>query len=233
MPPVSDRFLYPDEIEAGLDAAALYRRFARYISTARVLQKKYSSRITIYVGFETETCRGYQEFVRKLLDEFRPDYIVGSVHHVDDTPFDYSPEDYTRAARQAGGIDELYCRYFDLQLEMINSLRPAVVGHLDLIRIHDPGYRDRLKRPEVESRVHRNLERIRRLDLIMDCDLRALDAQGEPYPCRSILLQARELGIAVVPGDDSHSVDTVGRNIKTGIKLLRELGFNTSWKVPL
>ena len=158
------------------------------------------------------------------MEDYQPDYIVGSVHHLDDIPFDFSPEEYQRAVRTAGSIDDLYCRYFDLQLEMINALRPAVVGHLDLIRLYDPEYRVRLERTEIRDRIRRNLERIKELDLILDCNCRSIEKDGEPYPAQSILLQARELGITVVPGDDSHSVATVGRGIKAGIELFCELG---------
>jgi histidinol-phosphatase (PHP family) len=180
--------------------------------------------MTIQVGFETETCSGSEEFIRRLIEEYRPDYIVGSVHHLDDISFDYSPEEYQRAVRTAGSIDNLYCRYFDLQFEMINTLRPGVVGHLDLIRIYDPGYRARLESPELAGRISRNLERIKELGLILDCNCRSIEDDGESYPTRSILLQALKLGIAIAPGDDSHSVATVGRGIKAGIELLRELG---------
>jgi histidinol-phosphatase (PHP family) len=54
----------------------------------------------------------------------------------------------------------------------------------------------------------------------------------EPYVARSILLEARELGISVVPGDDSHSVDSVGQNLEAGIRILRDLGFDTRWRTP-
>ncbi|MEA1927692.1 MAG: histidinol-phosphatase, partial [Candidatus Auribacterota bacterium] len=204
MPPVSDRFVYPDEREDGMDSTVLRRRFARYMETARDLQKKYASRLIIQVGFETETCSGYLEFVQSLIEEYHPDYIVGSVHHLDDIPFDYSREDYQRAVRSAGSIEDLYCRYFDIQFEMINALRPAVVGHLDLIRIYDPKYRERMESPEIRDRIYRNLKKIKELDLILDFNCRLIEKDGEPYPTRSILLRALELGIEVVPGDDSH-----------------------------
>ncbi|MFH1037655.1 MAG: histidinol-phosphatase [PVC group bacterium] len=233
MPPVSDRYLFPEEIAAGLDAAAVYRRFARYMMVGRELRKKYASSLTIYLGFETESFSGYRMAVRGLVKTFRPDYIVGSVHHVGEIPFDYSPERYGEAAVRAGGLDGLYCRYFDLQFEMINALRPAVVGHLDLIRIFDPDYRGRLGRPAIGSRLRRNLDRIGELGLILDCDCRELPEGGEPYPCRPILEAAREKGIDVVPGDDSHCAATAGQGIKEGIALLEELGFDTGWRSPV
>jgi histidinol-phosphatase (PHP family) len=232
MPPAGDRWLYPDETAAGLDSAALYRRFARYIDTGRRLQEAYASAITIYLGFETEAWPGYGPAVRSLVKTFRPDYLVGSVHHVAGLPFDYSPADYLAAAEKAGGVDGLYRRYFDLQLEMIERLRPGVVGHLDLIRIHDPGWENRLEKPEIAGRVRRNLERMKEFSLILDCDCRLLPDGGETYPARKILLWARELGVAAVPGDDSHSPEEAGRGIREGIELLQELGFSTDWPLP-
>ena len=55
MPPASDEFLYSEEIEAGLNAAVMYERFARYMTTARELQAKYARDIRIFVAFEGES----------------------------------------------------------------------------------------------------------------------------------------------------------------------------------
>ncbi len=232
IPPESNRWLYPDEIDAGYDASGLYRRFAGFVTTGRELEKKYASRITIYLGFETEAWSGYGPAVRALVKTFRPDYLVGSVHHIDGIPFDFTPADYRAAAKQAGGIEALYCRYFDLQLEMIERLRPGVVGHLDLIRVHDPKWPERLRQPPVAERVRRNLKRIGELSLILDCNCRPLPEGGETYPAREILVWARKLGVKVVPGDDSHSPAEAGRGIREGIELLKELGFSTDWPLP-
>lgn len=232
IPPVEDRYLYPDEAAAGFDAAALRRRFVRFVARGRELQEKYAPRIAIRIGLETESWPGYGPAVRELVETFRPDYLVGSIHHIRGISFDYSPAEYRAAVRESGGIEELYCRYFDLQLEMIERLRPGVVGHLDLIRIHDPGWRERLERPEIAGRIRRNLERMAALSLILDCNCRLLPEGGETYPAREILSRARRLGVAAVPGDDSHSPEEAGQGIPEGIELLKELGFSTDWPRP-
>ncbi|MCP4107412.1 MAG: histidinol-phosphatase [Desulfobacteraceae bacterium] len=233
MPPVSDKFVFQEEADAGLDAKNMYQRFGQYISTCRELQKKYSRDIQIFVGFETETCTGYKEHVHKLIQEFQPDYIVGSVHHVDDMIIDATPELFARAVDASGGIDALYCRYFDQQYEMLNTLKPAVVGHFDLVRMFDADYFSRLEKPEIQKRIIRNLECIKGLDLVMDFNLRAFQkGASEPYISKNILVQALELGIAVVPGDDSHGINTVGLDMEKGISLLYELGFDPCWRKP-
>ena len=233
-PAISEDLLYPDQKAAGLTPEFLFERFGRYMQECRRLQQKYSAEIRIFAAMEIETYSGFETFVPYLLETFSPDYIVGSVHFVNNMGFDYSPDQYGQTAAAVGGIDALYQAYFDLQHEMIRLLRPAVVGHFDLVRLFDPGYRERLEKPFIARRVRRNLELIKDLGLIMDFNLRSL-AKGaeEPYISGSILNLARELGIAVVPGDDSHGISSVGNYILEAVEILEEKGFDTEWRKPV
>lgn len=234
MPPVSDDFIYPEERAAGLDAGALRARFADYIATCRRLQAKYAPYIRIYVGFETETCSGSPNFIEGLIRTFTPDYTVGSVHHVNDIPFDYSQGCYDQAVDCCGGPEALYLAYFDQQYEMIRALAPRVVGHLDIIRIYDSDYRSRLVRPVIWAKILRNLKLIRHLGLILDYNVRPLyRGDSEPYPFGPIFEKAAEMGIAVVPGDDSHGVHTIGVHMHDAIERLQAAGVNTNWVQPV
>ena len=234
MPPSLDEIILPEEKQTGMDLLALHQRFAEYIKECRYLQKKYSDKITLFVGMETETYPGSEQQVIALLQEFQPDYIVGSVHHIGTIPIDYSQQEYDRAVETFGGIDQLYCRYFDVQLTMLQQLKPAVVGHFDLIRIFDTEYEERLRKKEISKRIVRNLECIKNYGLILDYNLRSLlKGATEPYVSKYILEMALERGIAVVPGDDSHGVDSIGVNLDNAMKRLQDLGFNTQWQQPV
>ena len=174
-----------------------------------------------------------EQFIPSLMNRFHPDYLVGSVHCVGDINFDSSREGYARAAARQGGIDNLYCQYFDDQHAMITTLKPSVVGHFDLIRIFDPEYKERLQKPEIIKRIERNLQLIKDLDLIMDFNLRSLlKGADEPYISAPILQRAKEIGIAVVPGDDSHGVANIFINMERGISILQSHGFDTNWLQP-
>ena len=234
IPPVSDLLRFPDEIEQGLTARDLYQRFARYMTEVKRLKAVYQSEIRIHAGMETETCTGYLPHVKQLIQAFKPDYIVGSVHHVDDICFDYSRQEYDRAVRHCGSHEQMYLRYFDLQFEMINNLQPFVVGHFDLIRIHDQElYEQRLLSPVIQKKMLRNLHRIKALGLIMDFNLRPLSrGEKEPYLTPSLLKMIKTLGIPVVPGDDSHGQDQAGGHVAHAIEILETLGFDTRWPEP-
>ncbi len=233
IPPVHSKFLYPEEIVQGLTVDHMYQRFARYFATIRQLQVEMADRIRIFAGMETEAFAGYLPHVRHLAAEFSPDYLVGSVHHVADICFDYSPETYEAAVRACGSVEDLYLAYFDRQFEMIQAVRPFVVGHFDLVRIHDPDYTNRVLQPEIARKIDRNLDLIKDLDLVMDLNLRPLaKGEAEPYPTRSILEKIGSRRIAMVPGDDSHGVVQAGNHVDAGIRLLEEMGFDTQWPVP-
>ena len=230
---IEESLYYPDEKKSSLTPKLILERFGNYMQECRRLQKKYQGAIHIFSAMEIETYTGYEQFVPYLISRFQPDYIVGSVHFVDDIGFDYSPSFYEKAVQAVGDIDELYCRYFDQQYEMITILEPSVVGHFDLIRIFDREYKSRLLKPQILKKIERNLELIRKLDLIMDLNLRPMyKGAEEPYISRSILRLARELDIAVIPGDDCHGLNTVGNYLNEGIKILSDLGFDTNWRKP-
>lgn len=233
IPPLSADFMLPWDIEKGHTVRSMRRRFEDYFFTARKLQKEYRDSIRIFVGFETESYTGYEAHVNSLRDRFQPDYIVGSVHHVRDICIDGSPEWHAQAIDEVGGIDALYCEYFDQQYQLLETLEPEVVGHFDLIRMHDTDYRQRLETPKIKERIRRNLDKIKGLGSILDFNLRAFEKGGsEPYVSRSILEMALDLGVPCVPGDDSHGAEGVGLHVEKGIAILKQAGFSTDWKIP-
>lgn len=233
-PPPTDALRYPDEMENNISAAFLQERFARYMYHCRQLQAKYRDKINLLAGFETETWNGQLSYIQDLIQRFRPDYVVGSVHHVDDQCIDFSNQMYHDTARAMGGMDELYRRYFDQQYEMLCILKPAVAGHFDLIRIFDTDYEKRLKKPDIWRRVIRNLTCIKDLDIALDFNLRALKKGArEPYVSKPILYKALEMNIPVLPGDDSHGICDVGNHMEPALTQLKAAGGRThSWAPP-
>ncbi len=233
-PAISYELLYPGQIAAGLTPEFLLERFGKYMAECRRLQEKYKDQIAVIPAMEIETYTGYEKFIPSLIEQFSPEYIVGSVHFVADLGFDYSQEQYNATVRHVGGFEQMYLQYFDIQYEMIKLLKPAVVGHFDLIRIFDNNYKEHLALSSVRQKIVRNLELIKELDLIMDFNLRALlKGADEPYISAPILQLAKEMDIAVVPGDDSHGVSDVGRNVDRAIEILQRHGFSTDWKAPV
>lgn len=233
IPPAEDRFLFPFDQRAGCTAESFQAKFYEYINVCRELQAKYRTHIKILIGFETDLWSGYQEHIRKLINQHQPDYFVGSVHAVDDVFFETSREVYWSLVEQLGGIEQLYLRYFDCQFEMIASLKPSVIGHFDVIRGKDPHFAVTMKRPAIVERIKRNLTLIKDLDLALDFNVSQYrKGASEPCPGCQVLSEAIKMGIRLLPGDDAHCVADVGSGMKEGLQLLKRMGGCLRWQVP-
>lgn len=227
MPPGDDSGLYPDEVALGRNAGWMEARFVLYVAEARQLAREYKDRMRILVGMESEWYPGCQKWVAELREYHSLDYVVGSVHHVRGVCFDFSGDTYAQATALCGGLVPLYAAYFDAQLAMLQATRPEVVGHFDLIRLHDPHYLQTLAEPEVWERVLRNLEWVRDAGAILDINARALlKGQPEPYVCTPILDAAARMGIAAAYGDDAHGVVDVGFGLERVDGLLAVRGLS-------
>jgi len=233
MPAEKDCHLPPEERKNGLSAEDAQLRFEKYIQEAFRLKEAYKDQIQIYVGFETEGYVGAGIWAQKLILKYRPDYVVASVHHIHGHAFDHSPEEYEKALKAIGSPENLYNTYFDRQYELFQYLSPQVVGHFDLIRIFDQKYEAHFQIPSVWKRIERNLAFMKEHHAIFDFNLRALSKGAkEPYICAPILKRVLELGIKVVPGEDSHSPGDCGRFIDQGLKVLKKMGVEGPFDPP-
>ena len=224
MPAVNDELMYPDEKQLGYTAYQIHKKFKGYVFEFKRLQKKYSDKINLYLSMETEWVSGAVEVVDKLKKTYDFDYLVGSVHHVADMPIDFSKEYFVAAVNAFGNIEELYKAYYDDQFDMINSLKPEIVGHIDLIRKFDENYRDKFENKEIWERILRNLELIKNLDLTMDINFRPLYSKiaNEPYPSEKILEKISKMQIKCIFGDDSHSSEQVGKGFEDFKKIVKK-----------
>jgi len=232
-PPPDSRFLFPHEVAAGWTLERLQKQLHAYMNSAREFQKAYAEKIAIMVGLEVEGSPDCLEYSQHLIDTYRPDYFLGSIHDIEGKCFESSREFYWELAEHYGGWKALYTRYFDTQCAMIEKLRPLVVSHFDLIRMFDPDYSAHLQDADIWQKIERNLQCVKDFDLILDYNVSALrKGASEPYVSAPILRRARELDIRVIPGDDSHGVATVGVGIPEGIANLAQAGFDTSFPLP-
>ena len=73
-------------------------------------------------------------------NRFNLDFLVGSIHHVNEIPIDFNQEQFSKAQAHCGSLDKLFERYFDSQFDLLQKIRPKVVGDFDLIRMYHPGH---------------------------------------------------------------------------------------------
>lgn len=181
---------YAEEIAGNTTYASMLINQAAYFTEAVRLRERYASQINLLIGFEGEWCGKHsQTLIEQSLQKFPFDFFLGSIHHVQGVPIDYTQEAYDSVRALVGGCDEkLFEVYFDEQLEMLQALQPVVVGHFDLIRLlsDDPNVSFK-SMSGVWQRVIRNLDFISSYGGILEINTAALrKGLKEPYPSSEI-----------------------------------------------
>jgi histidinol-phosphatase (PHP family) len=216
--------LFGDEADLGPEALSM--TFERYVLEALALRERYADQIEILVGFETERLppESWTEHMQALRASAPFDYIVGSVHDVDGHFIDYKPDQTRALAAALGGVEALQLLYFDAVADLVQKMRPEVVGHLDLIRKFEP--EGAVFSPRVFKRIERVLEAVHAHHSVLDVNCGAYRrGLGPVYPAPNILRRAREMGIPATLGDDSHGVSSVGVGLDACMKALAEAGY--------
>ena len=214
--------LYPEEISHGVDVAYLDRTFDLYMSTAHALRRKYSNKMNILVGFETEYIRPESvDLVRKLMARYAVDYVVGSIHHVKGIPIDFSAQKWNEAASQCLSSFSTdtqlacYATYFDQQYDLMRQLKPRVIGHFDVIRLFspDPDF-DFSSDLDLWSKICRNIEYAVEYEALFEINTSAWrKGLQDPYPNRQICAEIHRLKGHFCLSDDSHGLNQVACHV--------------------
>jgi histidinol-phosphatase (PHP family) len=236
-PRSSGQFLYPEEIEAGYEPLDLMRNFEACIAAARDLATEYTEDIEIHVGTELEVvpADSYADEVAVLRKQFDLDYVIGSIHWVDDVPIDVTQPLFDAAVTGRGGLERFLIRYYELVAEMTSAIKPEVVGHLDLPKLMSRTHvlNAGLALPTVlDDVINSALLAIKNAGSIVEVNTRSI-AKGlpEPYPSGWLINRVNELEIPIGFSDDSHDATQVGENFEAGVNQLQSLGITEVTKL--
>lgn len=221
-PRVEARFLYPNEIRLGWDVPKIVADFARYAQALPALAEEFADRLIVLKGFEIEVVptRSYVQLMQEYRHRYEFEYMVGSVHYVDEISIDGSIEDFQRAMEAHGGLEALAVRYYQILAQMVTALRPEVVAHLDLIKLHGNQFGS-LDAPVIRHAVEEALEAVREASGIIEVNTAGYrKGLGEPYPASWLVQMAHRMGIGFCFGDDSHRAEHVGFGIDKARKHL-------------
>jgi len=211
-------------------------RVAEYCQTVRRLAAEYAGRLDIYLGLEVDYIPGVMAPTDACYQELGLDYVIGSVHFVEQLPsgehwgIDSSAELFEKGLNEAfgGDIRRVVERYYDLMRHTALDCRPDILGHLDVVKKFNHGERFfRESAPWYREQVFDTLDAVRRSGVILEVNTGHL-ARGrfpEAYPSRWILDRVLELGVPITLDADAHSPALVAGEFAATTQLLLEVGF--------
>lgn len=189
-----------------------------YVDRVLELKSAYRGRMRIHLGIEADYHPATMEQRLKMLNSYPFEYVIGSVHAMDDWIFD-DPGTVDRYSDL--DIDRFYVDYLETLREMVRTGLFDIVGHMDLVKKF--GYRARL---DLGPHYRRLLLDIKESGACYEINTAGLRwPVAEMYPERMVVELGAKMGVPVTLGSDAHCPDDVGRDFDVALRLLEECGY--------
>lgn len=196
-----------------------------YIKEVLRLKEKYKKDIQIYLGTEEDSAC--------LVDRTKYDYIIGSSHYFNvngkylDVDLDY--ESFKSALKVfKGDVLLLAENYYSNFCKYINTRKPDIIGHFDLItkfdELDDSIF---LKNENYNKIAEKYIKIAAESGCIFEVNTGAISRgyRTSVYPSENLLHILKKLDSKIILTSDSHSADTIDFYFDETKAVLRDIGF--------
>jgi len=185
-----------------------------YEQKIKKLKEKFKDKIKILIGYEVD----FTPFVDKRVLERNVDFLIGSIHFLDNWGFD-NPEFIKEWNKR--DVDDIYKEYFAKIEDLANSKLFDIVGHLDLIKVF--GYKPK---KNIKDYAKDAIKAIKNSNMAIEINTSGLRKPvNEIYPSLELLEMIRDEGIDITFSSDAHKIKDVGYKIDKVIEIAKKLGF--------
>jgi histidinol-phosphatase (PHP family) len=206
-----------------------YALFRRQIETERRAIMRYGDSLAIRTAVEVTYQASREEEIRAFLEGKELDYVIGSVHLVDDGQewAIVSEEGRCECYFVRRSLREAYQPYFAEVRRAVESGLFDFIGHLDLVKRYGVRYYGPFDPSLFAAEVREILELAVQGGVGLEINTSGLrQAPRETYPGLEVLRWYRELGGWILTvGSDAHSVKDLGKGVAEALGLAREAGF--------
>lgn len=161
----------------------------------------------VKVSFGLEICyfEQHEEEIAKITDDGFFDYLLGSVHWIDNWTFNQRKYQWL-----GKDVNKIYKRYFELENALVKSGIFDIIAHPDLIRCHSlyPDY-------DLKDEYALLCDNIKAQNMCLEMNTsKSLGVNEEFFNI------AAEKNVEFSTGSDAHRVEDVGRKIKEVSELI-------------
>ena len=188
-----------------------------YEEEVLILKEKYKNNINILLGYEVDFMSNPKYMEEKILNS-NVDYLIGSVHFLDDWGFD-NPAFLKEYENK--NIDDIWKSYFNTIEHMAKTNYFNIVGHLDLIKVFKY-----LPTKDIKLLAYKAMKQIKKSNMTIEINSAGLRKPiKEQYPSIDLLELAYELDIDITFSSDAHSISQVGFEYETVKNIAKRIGF--------
>jgi histidinol-phosphatase (PHP family) len=173
----------------------------------------------VKLGIEVDYLPGKEEQIAALIAGRPWDYVIGSVHFIEEGAVDHDGYDAWRSS----GPDQVWSDYFRTLGEAAASGLFDVLAHPDLVKVWGAGRPAPSRDPKAFYELA--LDGIAASDVAIEVSTAGLrKPTGEIYPARAFLDMCTDAGRAVSLSSDAHEPEYLGYGYDTALDFLNEAG---------
>ncbi len=186
-----------------------------------VVQAAKDAGLPVIAGLEVDYYPGEMDKVASLMAGYPLDVALGSVHWIDDWPFDHISDPFVMEYWNHYGIEKAWGAYTTALEELAQSGVIDVLAHPDLIKVagHFPSvpdeFFDRMAQTAASSGIAAE---------VSSAGIRK--PVGEAYPAPDLLSKFFELGVPITTASDSHGIDHVGFRVGEIKEFITSAGYD-------
>ncbi|ASF41375.1 histidinol phosphatase [Halobacillus halophilus] len=176
--------------------------------------------LTIKMGIEMDYMPGKEKEMEAFISERPFDYVIGSVHWIDEWGIDLAT---FRDEYEKRDLYEVYRQYFDRVVTLAESGLFDFVGHIDVIKVF--GYRPD-DQEFLREQYKRAAEALASTGTCIEISTAGLRKPvGEMYPDPELLQICKDAGVGIVLCSDAHKPDHVGHRYEEAVELAKSAGY--------
>lgn len=183
---------------------------------------EFEGKLEVLFGMEMGQVHYWPEDVKKLIESYPFDYLIGSIHKIEDIDLKYG--DYSKE-----NIEKQNIRYLDLLYSMVKYGEYDCVGHFDLVKRYAANHHQEINlMDQYEDKIREIFQVVIKRGKGIEINISGLrQLSGEFMPSIGIIELYKNLGGHIITiGSDAHTAKEVGCGLNESIKLLKKLGFN-------
>ncbi|WP_309147204.1 histidinol-phosphatase HisJ family protein [Terrilactibacillus laevilacticus] len=196
-----------------------HMNFDRYFNDIATCQKQYGDKLSIKKGIELCEPHLLRDQYKKELDGKYFDFILGSVHNIDNHKL---REVIKREPETA------YSHYFSEVFELVSYADIDVIAHFDLMKRYAHPILGYYRYEDHASMIEKILIKAVERHIGIEINTSGLrGGVGETLPSLDVVRRYRELGGEILTiGSDSHRVQDVGAGFNEAVQIAKDCGFD-------
>lgn len=172
--------------------------------------------VVVKFGVEMDYFFGMEKQIQEVIAKLPVDYVIGSVHFIDDWNFDTDISQYDTT-----DINKLYRQYFKLVQQSAKSKLFDIIGHCDLAKkfAFYPTF-------PLDVLYDETAQVFKRFDVTVEVNTSGRTKPcNEFYPSAQFLERLAHYKVPITLGSDAHVEQNVGQFFDDAIAELKALGY--------